>query len=34
MPVDLAKELGVDIVSHPNFLAGPDIEVSRKCNWK
>ena len=34
MPVDLAKELGVDIVGHPNFLAGPDIEVSRKCNWK
>ena len=34
MPVDLASELGIDIIDHPNFIAGRDIEVSRKCNWK
>lgn len=34
MPVDLASELGIDIIDHPDFIAGRDIEVSRKCKWK
>ena len=34
MPVDLASELGINIIDHPNFIAGRDIEVSRKCRWK
>ena len=34
MPVELSSELGIDVIDHPNFNAGRDIQVSRKCNWK